>query len=93
MSETIHLTKPITAHGAEVSELTLKEPTTDDIIACGYPLMIADGAVLPQAGPVAKYIARLGGVPPSSVKQLSPADFNACMTAIVGFFGDSSAMA
>ena len=35
MSEvTISLSKPITAHGAEVSELTLREPTGDDVERC-----------------------------------------------------------
>jgi hypothetical protein len=88
---TITLRKPIQAHGEEVAELTLREPEAGDIIACGYPLQMSDGAATPLAGPIAKYIERLGGIPAGSVRKMSPADFNACMQVILGFFGDADA--
>ncbi len=84
----IELTKPITAHGGEVHELELREPTAEDVMVCGYPLTIGDGEATPVADTIGKLIARLGGIPPSSVKQMSVLDFNACMGAILGFFGN-----
>jgi hypothetical protein len=94
MSEvTIPLIKPITAHGAEVSELTLREPTGDDVERCGYPLAIDGSSVIPQAASVSKLIARLAGIPPSSVKQLSMPDYNAAMGVVLGFFGGTDGQA
>jgi len=88
-SVTIRLSAPITAHAREISEVTLRRPKGKDIVACGYPLQLGEGAAVPQAGAIAKYIARLGGIPPSSVDQIAPEDFNEAMGVIVGFFGQS----
>lgn len=85
----IELTKPIQAHGADVTVLELREPSAGDIMECGYPLAIGDGEAKPQADIVGKLIARLGGIPPSSVKQMALADFQSAMGAILGFFGES----
>lgn len=87
----VSLRKPIQAHGEELAELTFREPTAEDIIACGYPLQMSDGAATPIAGAVARYISRLAGVPASSVKALSASDFNACMQEVLVFFGDADA--
>ena len=90
MSEPVKLKKPIQAHGDEVRELTFREPNGDDIITCGYPLqMSGDGTFVPLAGTIAKYIARLGNIPPSSVKQMSAPDFGDCMQEIIGFFSET----
>jgi len=94
MSEvTISLTKPVTAHGAEIDQLTLREPNGGDVEHCGYPLAINGASVIPQAAAVSKLIARLSGIPPSSVKQLSMPDYNAAMGAVLGFFGGTDAPA
>lgn len=85
----IELTKPITAHGAEVTALELREPSAGDIMECGYPLAIGDGEAKPQADIVGKLIAKLAGIPPSSVKAMSLADFNTAMGVILSFFGES----
>lgn len=90
---TIQLSKPITAHGAEVSELTLREPNSDDVDRCGYPMAIDGSSVTPQAASISRLIARLSGIPPSSVKQLSMPDYNAAMGAVLGFFGGSDVQA
>ena len=42
----------------------------------------------PNAGAIAKLIARCGDVPPSTVKALDFIDFNDCLQAIIGFLGD-----
>lgn len=85
---TVALKKAIQAHGEEVNSLTFREPSTEDIIACGYPFRLSDGQAYPEAGPIAKYIGRLAGIPPSSVRQLGPEDFQSCLTVIIGFFGE-----
>ncbi len=85
----ITLSRPLEAHGETISRLSLREPNGGDIKVCGYPLQIADGAAVPLAGAICKYIARLGNIPPSTVDKLTPADFNACLAAIVDFFGTS----
>ena len=84
----VTLSKPVSAHGDEVTVLTFREPTCEDIVACGYPLVIGEDGALPQAGAIVKYIARLGGIPPSSAKALSALDFTACMKVILPFFGE-----
>lgn len=88
---TVTLKNPIQAHGEAVSRLTFREPNGDDIMTCGYPLQMGgDSTFTPLAGVIGKYISRLGGIPASSVKTLSAPDFQACLTAILPFFGDSA---
>lgn len=84
----VALSKPIQAHGEQVSELSFDEPTGGDIMSCGYPLQIGDGTATPIASVVAKYIVRLGKVPPSAVSQMSAGDFQKCVAAILPFFGE-----
>ena len=40
---TVNLSKPVTAHGEEVDELTLREPLTKDVIELGMPTLIVVG--------------------------------------------------
>lgn len=92
----IKLSKPIEAHGEQVSELTLREPTTEDVIANGHPFLIIqsedDGtAVEIRAKSIARYISLLAGIPMSSVKELALSDFSKCQGAVMGFFGQSGA--
>lgn len=97
MSITIQLNTPIQAHGEEVSKLTLREPTTEDIIDLGMPMLIVIGADGKSTGiemrqpVIAAYISRLAAVPMSSVKSLKPRDFSAVSAGVVGFFGDEEA--
>ena len=89
---TVQLSKPITAHGEETSELTFREPTVKDIRQIGLPQRLvpsADGesvSVEVRADIVGQYIARLAAVPLSSVDQLAIKDFNVCMGVVMGFF-------
>lgn len=90
-SVTVTLKAPVQAHGETVEAITLRPPRGDDIIACGYPFQVmsdaeAGAGAIPIAGAVAKYIARLGNVPPSTVRALSAPDWNACMQAVGNFF-------
>ncbi len=94
MSETVKLAKPITAHGEEVSEITLRQPTPDDVMQIGSPSLLipsADGesvGIEIRAKVIGQYIMRLGSVPLSSVKAMSIGDFQRCQGVIMGFFGD-----
>lgn len=88
----VALSKPITAHGEETSELTFREPTTEDVMQIGMPQLLipsADGesvGVEVRTKVVGQYISRLAAIPLSSVKSLSVKDFNACTGVVMGFF-------
>ena len=73
---TFPLPKPIKAHGKEMTELTIKEPTGKDVIAVGTPVDFDPTQDPPRlymnTQKMAAMISRLAEVPPSSVEQLSP---------------------
>lgn len=88
----IALTKPITAHGEEITELELREPTGEDVMSLGYPylIIIGDGdtqAIELRPKVVGRYVSKLAGIPPSSLNTVSPADFNVLTGVVMGFFG------
>ena len=88
----IKLSEPIQAHGEEVSELTLREPTTEDVIKFGQPFLViprdgGDTGVEIRMNIIARYVSELAAIPMSSVKKLSRNDFSACQAAVMGFFG------
>lgn len=84
----IKLSKPINAHGEDVSELELAEPSTGDLIDLGDPMTInSDESICFKNDVIAKYISRLAKIPMSSVRELARADFIACKTAVAGFLG------
>lgn len=88
----IALSKPIAVHGEEVTELELREPTGEDVMALGYPylIIIGDGdeqAMELRPKVIARYVSRLAGIPPSSLNKVSPADFSGMTGAVMGFFG------
>lgn len=89
-SITVPLTRPIQAHGDEVGEITFREPTPKDLMESGSPVLLiptAEGDMGIEVRPkvIAAYIARLGGVPPSSVQSMCVADFMACQGALLPF--------
>ena len=90
--ETFKLRKPITAHGEETTELTLRAPTTPDIRTIGMPFLIhASGgeAIEIRTEIVARYISKLAGIPMSAVDAIEPADFGELSGVVIGFFGAS----
>lgn len=94
-SVTIPLRQPlpgIAAFGQEVTAITLRPPVGRDIRACGVPYRVTDGnaADINPEG-ISRLIAQLGALPPSAVDELSAADWQACMIAIIGFFGSAEA--
>ncbi len=89
---TVKLSQPISAHGEEVSELILREPTTEDVINMGQPFLIiardgGESGIEIRSNVIAKYVSGLAAIPMSSVKKLSMKDFSVCQTAVMGFFG------
>jgi len=93
---TVTLTKPIQAHGNEISELELREPNTGDIAACGSPFSFTIAAeegggvtIVPHAPALVALIARLANIPLSSVRSMAVADTFACLGQLVNFLGPS----
>lgn len=89
MSEVrIVLQKPITAHGAEVTELVLRKPVPEVARNIGsLPYRITQDQLPDINVPAAaQFISKCAGIPPSSVDQLDLFDFNAACWAVAGFF-------
>lgn len=91
----IKLSKPLEAHGEQVTELTLREPTTADVIDNGQPFLVIptddEPAIEIRTKVIARYISLLAGIPLSSVKELSIGDFSKCQGMVMGFFGQAGA--
>lgn len=95
MSVILKLTQPIKAHGDEVKEIELREPTTTDVVEIGFPYLIVVSddetqAIEIRAKSVLRYISKLGGIPMSSASQICVKDFVDAQGAILGFFGQES---
>ncbi|WP_308583501.1 phage tail assembly protein [uncultured Pseudomonas sp.] len=88
MSEVVKLSAPIEAHGAQLSELTIRRPTPQEARAIrGLPYKIdTDEAVVIDLEVAAKYIVVCAGIPSSSVNQLDLADLNSLSWKLAGFF-------
>lgn len=92
MSEPIKLAQPIEAHGEQLTELTLRRPTVQEvraIKAMPYKLDKNEDVYL-DMDVAAKYIAVCAGIPPSSVNQLDLSDLNTLAWAIFSFFMTSA---
>lgn len=85
----VRLTTPIEAHGDMITALTLRKPNGRDIRVTGMPFRMSasDESIITDAAVVHRYIANLGGIPPSAVDRLSPVDFFTAMGVVLGFFG------
>lgn len=82
------LLKPITAHGTEVTTVTLRRPTTKECKAIGrMPYWLADdNKPTPNMGVIPDYLVVCLGIPESSVDQLDLVDLNKLTWAVIGFF-------
>lgn len=94
---TIVLSAPIVAHGQQIDRLTLRAPTTADLIDLGQPMRLLPGSGTDEAAIdvrmniVAQYVVRLAAIPLSSVKALSLGDFGKATQLVLGFFGGADA--
>lgn len=92
MTDPIKLSSPIEAHGEQVTELTLRRPTVQEVRAIKslpYKIDKTEDVSL-DMDVAAKYIAVCAGIPPSSVNQLDLADLNGLSWAVAGFFMTSA---
>ena len=84
---TVPLSAPAQAHGESITSITIRPPKGSDLVYSGYPILFAGASTQVNAEAVAKLICRLGAVPPPTVDSLPIADWNACMEAVLSFFG------
>jgi hypothetical protein len=85
--KTVKLRAPIKAQGQELQELTFREPTGVDLAAIGMPFTVGqDGGLNIATAPMARMMARLANIPPSSIGQLSAPDWMAAAMEVLGFF-------
>jgi hypothetical protein len=86
--QAIILTKPIEAHGEQVTEITLDKPTTGDLMDLGDAWVIGvDESVMFKNDVIGNYISKLGKIPLSSVRELSQPDFITLKAVVIGFLG------
>lgn len=89
---TVKLQKPVMAHGDEISELVFREPTGGDIERVGNPVNIDpwSGGDRPRMTFDSKSMTQMMGllalVPPSTIRQLHPQDWNTAAWALANFF-------
>jgi hypothetical protein len=87
----VTLRKTIQANGEDVNELTFREPTAGDIERSGNPVILDvfggdTPKILFDEKKMSAMISNLAMIPPSSVKQLHPKDWNSIAWSLVGFF-------
>lgn len=84
------LIKPIEAHGEPVTILRFREPTANDLILIGNPVIfdpISDPPkVTHDERRMSAMFARLAGIPPSSISLMSPRDWVTCAWGLTPFF-------
>lgn len=86
---TVSLRHPIPAHGEEVSELTLREPTLamlDDI-----HVVLGDEGLRVNLGDLSRLIGAMADIPPSSARQIRVMDLGKFKDVLGSFFGTSPA--
>lgn len=89
------LVDEIEAHGEQVKRLELRRPTVTEIRAVkALPYAIGQGEKVElDTEACAKYVAVCAGIPPSSVNQMDPHDFNKACWVVAGFFLKSESKA
>jgi hypothetical protein len=86
-AKAIKLSKPITAHGETLNELSLREPNGGDIAECGIPFEASGtGSGKIDTKSILAYISQLGAIPLSSARQMCPKDYLEAMATIMDFF-------
>lgn len=82
------LSRPIKAHGVEVTELSIRRPTTQEARAIKLlPYTLGEtGHPVADLEVAAKYLAVCAAIPAGSVNELDLSDLNTLAWMIVGFF-------
>lgn len=88
MSEVIKLSAPIKAHDEDVTELSLRRPTVQEVRAIkSLPYKIdQNDEISLDMDTCAKYIAVCAGIPASSVNQLDLSDLHTASWVVARFF-------
>ena len=82
---TMELSRPIPAHGEEVSELTLRDPVSGALE--GVELTLGPGGLKIDLGAMLKIVASAADIPLSSARKIPMRDLLANFTGILDFFG------
>lgn len=85
----LKLRKPVIANGEEVREITFREPTGGDIERIGNPVIIdwQEGARFDyKSREMTAMMAALANVPPSTIRQMHPMDWNTGALKLANFF-------
>ena len=90
-SLTIKLRKAIIANGDEVSSLTFREPTAADIERVGSPVELdffqgETPKTTFNTKIMTQMMAVLAAVPPSTIRQMHPRDWNTAAWSLASFF-------
>jgi len=84
------LSKPILSFGKQIDTLTLRKPTGADLIRIGNPVIFTPHVDPPRVehdmARVIAMVAKLSGVPSTSLETLDPADLVGLAWAISPFF-------
>ena len=81
---TVSLSAPIEAHGQQVTELTLSEPTIG--VLDGVQIDVGmEGRVRLDLGDLHRLVAGMAGIPPSSARQIRISDMAPLARAVMDF--------
>lgn len=85
--ETFTLTVPIAIADKEVTELSFRKPTVEELCRIGAIQCFTDsGEATMDYGKLGKYMSCLASVPPSTIKRMEAGDFIACAQWLVSKF-------
>lgn len=84
------LRKTVIANGESVNEITFREPTGADIERVGNPITVGLYENQPkvhfEAQTMTQMMSALAGVPPSTIRQMHPRDWNNGAWLLANFF-------
>jgi hypothetical protein len=87
---TLELSRPVEAHGQQVSTLVFREPTGRDLLNVGNPVIfdpISDPPkIIHDERRMNAMMSALAGVPPSSIMAMSPRDWITAAWGLTPFF-------
>lgn len=87
---TLELTRPVEAHGQQMTKLTFREPTGRDLLTIGNPVIFDPISTPPKIihdeRRMNEMMSALAGVPPSSILALTPQDWITCAWGLTRFF-------
>ena len=83
----IKLSKPISAHGETIAQLSLSEPTLAILDDVELFSVKGDGSIKINFGDLHKIIAGMADIPPSAAKNIALQDLKQLIPMVTDFFG------